>query len=209
MILRYIILLILVQQSPFWVKAQEQATLIKVTARVVHLDPSPVYKAMVSLSGSYSSFPAEMTTLEILEKRYKEALELKGIAWSDLKMNPTEFGFESMGYGREGTLYEYKTTSVENMKKFMETSSLGMQLISYVSVFTIDENEATLLSQKALTKARASANIIAKSMGKKVVEIKEVEDLNNRWGENVENSIFYDRPSAEYIYMINVIFRVE
>lgn len=206
--MKKIIFLISFLFLPYLIISQEESTLIKVSARAVHIDASPEYKATVSLSNTYSSLPSEMTTMEILKKQYKEVLNTNGISWDELKENPNDFGYESMGYGKKGTLFEYRTKSVDKMKTFLGIKSLGLQYIDYVSIITIDTNEVTKLIDEALATAKTRATIIATSMGKKLGNIKEIEDLNNRYGDEIESSIFYDRPSAEYFYMINVIFTV-
>jgi len=203
------IFLITILLLPLLLIAQQQTTTIKVSARSVLIDSSPEFKATVALSSSYSSLPAEMTTLEILKKKYKSALKANDISWSNLKKDSNGFGYESMGYGKDGIIYEYRTKSVEKMKKFLKTKSLGMQMINYSSIITIDEEEAAKLSETALASAKARAVIIAAAMGKELGDIKEIEDLNNRYGEEVESSIYYDRPIGEYFYMINVIFTVK
>lgn len=207
--MKKIIILITIVLAPFLIIAQQPSATIKISARAVLIDPSPEFKATVALSVTYSSLSQEMLTLKILKKQYKEALEVNGILWSDLKENPNEFGFESMRRGKEGIIYEFRTKSVEKMKKFLKTKSLGLELLNDASIFTIDEEESAQLCQKALASAKTRALIIAKAMGKQLGDIKEVEDLNNRYGDIVENSIYYDRPSAEYFYMINVIYTVK
>lgn len=203
------IYLVLVVLLPFFSIAQETPTTIKVSARAVHIDDSPIFKAVISLSNAYTSLPTEMTTLQILKQQYKEALKTKGISWSDLKENPSDFGYETMGYGKEGTLYEYRTKSIKKMITFLGVKSLGMQLTTYVSLFTVDDKEAKLLSQKALKGAKARALIIAETMGKELGDIQEIEDLNNRWGEEIETHLYHDNPTGQYVYMLNVIFKVK
>ncbi len=207
--MRKVLFSTLVLFLPLLTIAQQSPVLIKVSARAVHIDPSPKFKALVTISGTYSSLPAEMLSLEKLKKQFKEALEEKGIPWSDIKENPNDFGYETMSYGKEGTIYAYTTTSVSSMKKFLEIKSLGLQQLNSVSIITIDDDEAKKLSEIALKKAKERALTIAKAMGKQLGDIQEVEDLNNRWGEKVESSLYYDRPAAEYIHMINVIFKVK
>ncbi|MGC1204536.1 MAG: SIMPL domain-containing protein [Flavobacteriaceae bacterium] len=207
--MKKIVILISVLFVPLLLIAQQPSTTIKVSARAVHIDDSPEFRAIVSLSNAYTSLPADMTTLDVLKSQYKKALEEKGISLSDLKENPNDFGYETMAYGKEGTLYEYRTKSIEKIKEFLQVKSLGMQVTSYVSIFTIDDKEAEKLSQQALASAKARALIIAKTMGKELGDIQEVEDLNNRWGEEVETHLYHDTPAAQYVYMLNVVFTVK
>lgn len=208
--MKKITFLILVLFLPFFMVAQLQPAIIKVNAHAVHTDTSPEFKATVVLSSSYSSLPAEMTTLKHLKNQYKQALENKGISWGDVKeKSSNDFGYESMGYDKAGVLYQYKTKSVQEMKNFLEIRTLGLQYLNYVSIITIDEKEAAVLSEKALENAKSKALIIANAMGKQLGAVQEVEDLNNRWGEKVVSSIYYDRPATEYVYNINVIFALK
>ncbi|MGC1471605.1 MAG: SIMPL domain-containing protein [Psychroserpens sp.] len=206
--MKRIVLIISVLLLPFLSIAQ-QLTTIKVSARAIHIDKSPEFKAIISLSNTYSSLPSEMTTLDILKKQYKEALEEKGFSWSELKENPNDFGFENMGRDKEGTLYEYRTKSLDKIIKFLKVKSLGVSLISYVSIITIDDDEATKLSKNALNTATSKATIIANVMGKELGDILEIEDLNSHKGEEIETYLYYDKPAAQYIYILNVIFSVK
>lgn len=194
---------------PLLLIAQRPPAVIKVSARAVYIDPSPIFKATVTVSSTYSSLPEEMVTLEKLKKKFKEALQEKNIPWSDLKENPNDFGYETLSYPKEGVIYEYVTTSISSMKKFLEIKSLGLQQLNSVCIINIDANEAKKLIEIALKKAKERALIIAEALGKQLGDIQEVEDLNNRWGEEVESSLYYDRPAAEYIHMINAIFTIK
>lgn len=188
--------------------AQEESTIIKVSAHAVHNDPTPTFKAMMSVGSAYSSLPSEIITLENMKEQYKKVLKTNGINWNELKENPNEFGYETMGYEKEGIIYEYNTNSVSAMKKFLKIKSLGVQRLSSVAVLTIDSEEARQLSKIAILRARERASIIAEAMGKTLGEIQEVEDLNDRWGDKKETSLYYDQPTAEYKYFIHVTFKV-
>jgi len=207
--MKKILVLITILFIPHFAIAQQKLTTIKVSARAVHTDDSPEFKAIISLSNAYSSLPAEMTTLDILKKQYKEALKAKGISWSELKENPNDFGYETTNYGKEATLYEYRTKSLEKMITFLKVQSLGVVPTSYVSVITIDKEEAKALCQKALDSAKESAKIIAAAMSKELGDIQEIEGSNNRLGEDIETYLYHDKPAAQYIYMLNVIFTVK
>lgn len=203
------IVLIAIVLVPFLTIAQQKPTTIKVNARAFYIDDTPEFKAIISPSNTYSSLPSELTTIDILKKQYRSALEAKGISWSDLKENPNDFGYETMNYGKEGTLYEYRTTSIEKMINFLKVKSLGVNITSYVSVLTIDKAEAIALSQKAINSAKESAKTIAAAMGKELGDIQEIEDLNNRLGEDIETYLYHDKPAAQYIYSLNVVFSVK
>ncbi|RIV72850.1 SIMPL domain-containing protein [Flagellimonas aequoris] len=193
---------------PFLGISQEKATTIKVSARAIHMDPSPTYKAIVSLSTAFSSYAADGMGLEELQSHYKKALESSGISWSELKETPYEFGFETMGYDKEGAVYEYTTTSTEKMRAFLGIKSLGLQRLNAIAILEIDSKESKKLYDDALNDARTKAAAIAQTLGRELGEVMVVED-NQYVGKQVETSIFYDRPVGEYIYSLLVTFSTQ
>ncbi|WP_159075788.1 SIMPL domain-containing protein [Muricauda brasiliensis] len=188
--------------------AQEQSATIKVLARAIHTDSSPTYKATVSISPAYSSYASDGMDFEELRSLYQKALELNGIAWEELKKNPHEFGFETMGYDKEGVIYEFSTPSIEKMKIFLSIKSLGLQRLNSVAVLKIDENGAKLLYGKAMEDAKLKASLIALALGKELGDVVTVED-NQHLNEQVETAIYYDRPVNEYIYSLQVVFKTK
>ncbi|MDC6385539.1 DUF541 domain-containing protein [Flagellimonas taeanensis] len=196
---------ILLAFLPLMGTAQEENTTIKVSAKAVHIDPSPIYKATVSLSTAFTSYLPDGIDLKQLKSDYKKAVESHGIAWDEIKETPHEFGFETMGYDKEGAVYEFTTTSVEKMRDFLGIRSLGVQRLNAVAILEIDPNEARSLSEMALKDATAKANAIALALGKELGPVEAVED-NQFMGKQIETSIYYDRPVGEYIYTLQVVF---
>jgi len=190
---------------PFMGFSQDQITTIKVSARAIHIDPSPTYKATVSLSTVFSSYAVDGMDLPQLKSHYQKALESKGISWNELKETPYEFGFETMGYDKEGAVYEFTTTSTEKMRAFLGIKSMGLQRLNAIALFEIDVEEAKTLYESALQDARIKAEAIAKTLGKKLGEVMIVED-NQYIGKQLETAIYYDRPAGEYIYTLQVTF---
>ncbi len=207
--MKNIVVLIYILIGPMFLLAQEQPSTIEVSARAIYVDPSPEYKASISISSTYSSLPQEMVTLDKLKKEYEEALMQAGISWSDLKAHPNDFGYESMGYNNEGVLYEYRTNSVEKMKRFLKVKTLGVQLLDQSAIIYIGEKEAQGLSQRALDDAKSSATIIATAMGKQLGEIIKVVDSNNLRGQKIENFLSYNSAPGQYVYLVNVIFAIK
>lgn len=200
----YILLVLL----PLIGVSQNKNTTIKVSGRAVHVDASPTYKATLSLSPAYSTYGADSMSLDELKSHYKETLESNGILWSEIKETPYEFGFETMGYDKAGSVYEFTTTSIEKMRAFLRIKSLGLQRLNIVAVQEIDAEELKKLYEVALKDAKAKAIAIASALDKKIVRILTIED-NQYVGQKVETSIFYDRPVGEYIYGLQVIFETK
>ena len=185
--------------------SQDKNTTIKVSARAIHIDPSPTYMATVSLSPAYSSYGSDGMDLEQLKSHYKKALESKGIGWEEIKETPYEFGFETMGYDKDGSIYEYTTTSVKKMRVFLGIKSLGLQRLNAIAILEIDDQEAHKLYDMAVKDAHRKASAIATSLGKELGKIILIED-NQYMDKHVENALYFDRPVGKYIYSIQVVY---
>lgn len=206
--MKQLLYVLLVVMMPSVIAAQEQSATITVLARAIHLDSSPTYKATVSISPAYSSYASDGMDFEELRSLYQKALELQGISWKEIKERPYEFGFETMGYDKEGAIYEFSTSSIEKMRTFLTIKSLGLQRLNSVAVIKIDENAAKLLYGKAMEDARKKASLIALTLGKELGDVITVED-NQYLNEQVETAIYYDRPVNEYIYSLQVVFETK
>ncbi|NJB71573.1 hypothetical protein GGR42_002035 [Saonia flava] len=190
---------------PLSLLAQQQT--IKVSARATHIDSSPIFKTTVSLSTSFSSYAGETMNLKQLKEHYKAALVIKNIPWETVKETPNGFGFETMGYDKEGVVLEYTSSSVKEMKRFLTTKSLGLQKLNTIAIIEIDPEEAKELYKKALENAHMKAQAIAFAMDRELGKILQVED-NLFTGQKIETSIYYDRPAGEYILSIQIVFEV-
>lgn len=191
------------------VLAQQEDPVIKVSGHAAHFDDATTYTALVSISTALSSYASEAIGLEELKNRYRKALNDVGIAWEELEEEPQTFGFEVLGYEQKGTIYEFSTTSSDKMRRFLAVKSFGVQRLRDQATFTIDKEESQRLIEKALANAKEKAESVARAMGKKLGPIKEIEDFNNRWGQQVENALYYDVSPSRYKCYINVVYYVE
>jgi len=162
----------------------------------------------MSLSTAFSSYAADGMDLDQLKSHYKKALENNGIAWAEIKETPYGFGFETMGYDKEGVVYEYTTTSTDKMRTFLSIKSLGVQRLNAIAILEIDQEESKKLYETALKNAQTKAASIAATLGKELGDILTIED-NQYIDQQVETSIFYDRPVGEYIYSLQVVFETK
>ncbi|RRQ48650.1 DUF541 domain-containing protein [Maribacter algicola] len=191
---------------PLALPAQQEQSVITVSGYALHKDPTPTYKAIMSLGNLYSSLPSDIISLKAMQEQYREALEAKGIAWSALKENPYDFGYETLGYENQGIIYSYETTSASDMKKFMQVKTHGVQRLNIIAVFTIDSEEGKGLTKEALRNAHEKAQTIANAMGKELGPVQTVEDFNGKWGENIETTLYYDKDPAVHHYTLSVTY---
>ena len=113
-----------------------------------------------------------------------------------------------LGHEKEGTVYEYKSSSSEEFGRFLKTKSWGVQRLTYGATAIIDENEAKKLVQEAILNARSKASVIAQIQGKKLGEIVKITD-NNVIHIPQQVSVYYDQPVGSILYDIEVIFTLK
>ncbi|WP_339917968.1 hypothetical protein [Yeosuana marina] len=192
-----------------WAVAQAQSKTIKVSSKIVYIDPDPVFKADVSLSNAFSSFDNNMMNLDQIKAYFKKSLEENGLSWKNVKEHPGTFGFETMGYQKPGVIYEYETKSVEDMKRFLNIKLPILQPLSASSTIEIDHEEAQKIAQMAFDKAFKKANLLAKTLNKQVGDILIVEENSSLLDKPYSVALFYDRPPGEFFYDIVVTYELK
>lgn len=188
--------------------AQTNIQTIKVNASAFYIDMVPTYKATVALSAIYSSYASENMNLDEMKALYKSALETKNISWSAMKENPNDFGFESLRHDKAGIIFEYTTSSIKEMKLFLTVKSIGVQQMTSSTILNIEPNLLQKTYKIVLELARIKAEAISFAMNKKLGEIIKVEDHSYE-GTKIETSIYYDRPSNEYRYNLEVEYVIK
>ena len=192
--------------------SQQQPNTIKVTSRVIYVDPEPTYKAQVTLSSAFSAFKNHEMTLKEMKEDFKNTLEKSGLSWENVKEHTGAFGFETMGYQKEGIIYEYQTLSVEEMKKFLNIRMPILQSLDMISWIELDNEEVETIIQMALDKNHKKAALLAKAMKRKVgtiISISEnIGDILSE-GKPYPTALYYNREPGEFYYDLTVVFELK
>ncbi|WP_157491678.1 P-loop NTPase family protein [Maribacter thermophilus] len=188
--------------------AQQLANTIKVTARIIYIDPDPTYKATISLSNP-SSYDYDYVSLAELKERFKKRVEESGLSWSSIKEHPFTFGYETMRYNKEGALYLYETKSVEEMKQFLNIKLPILQVLDMSSAIVIDDKEVEIITQMALDKSFKQATLLAKNAKKKLGGIIALKENGALFNKPYEVSLYYDRPPGEFYYDMEVTYEIQ
>ncbi|MDO6516011.1 hypothetical protein [Zobellia uliginosa] len=189
--------------------AQQQPNTIKVNARATYIDPEPVFKADISLTDSYSDQSINKIQIDQLRAHFKKLIEENGLSWKDIKEHPGTFGFETMGYKKEGIIYQYETKSAENMRQFLKIKSPLIQSLNTTSYIQIDKSEAEKITQMAFDKSYEQASLLAKTMNKDLGDIISVQENGSVYGKQYGVSLYYDRPPGEFYYDIVVTYELK
>ncbi len=193
-----------------WAIAQQQPNTIKVSARVVYVDPEPTFKATVSISSAFSSFDNEMMGLVQVKEHFKKTLEDNGISWNTIKEHEGTFGFETMGYKKEGAIYEYETSSADAMKVFLNISLPFLYRLDATSVIELDSQEVEKITQMALEKAYKKAALLTKVMKRQLGKIISIEqNIGDLVGKPFATTLYYDRIPGEFFYDVTVVYELK
>lgn len=187
--------------------AQQLPNTIKVTSRIMYIDPDPTYKATISLSNP-SSYDYDYVSLTELKERFKKKVEESGLSWSSIKEHPGTFGYETMRYNKEGALYLYETKSVEEMKQFLNIKLPILQVLDMSSAIVIDDEEAEKITQMALDKALRQARLLTQKAKKKLGSIVALKEHGGLFTKPYEVSLYYDRTPGEFFYEIEVTYEI-
>lgn len=198
--------IIFVMLVAFNAKAQEQANTITVSARVIYIDPDPTFKADISLSTAFSSYDKNVLSLEQMVEHFKKSVTDIGLSWADVKEYPSDFGFETMGYNKEGIIYQYETKSVEDMKRFLNLQIPTMNRLDMRSSIEIDPQEAAKITKMALDKALGQATLLAKTAKRQVGAILAIEENGGVLDKPYAVALYYNRPPGEFYYDVKVTY---
>ena len=193
-----------------WAIAQQQPNTIRVNAKTVYVDPEPVYKAEISLSAAYSGSENNMMSLNQMKELFKKTLEEAGLSWKNIKEHDGLFGFETMGFKQEGVIYEYKTASVKEMKRFLNIKMPILQSLDAASSIELNSQEADKIIQMTLDKSYKKATLLAKAMKRKVGKIISIsENTGSLIGKPYDTSLYYDRTPGEFYYDLMVVYELK
>ncbi len=180
---------------------------IQVIGRAVHIDKTPMFKGSVTLSSAYSSLPSETFTLPQMKEKYDTVLKNNGMSLAQLKED--KFAYESLGYDKEGTIYEFETTSLEEFRKFMKSKSFGVQRLQFDQNIILDAEEIASLSKKAFENAKKKAEAMTKDIEVDLGKVISIDDNRNYLDEEITRGLYYDKPLGHFQYEVVVTFALE
>ncbi len=163
----------------------------------------PEYKAnmIVSLNNVYSH--EYMTFTEVIDN-YLVELAAAGITKSELSDDP--LGYQLMGYEKEGTIVSYITTSLKKLQKFLEVKVEGVIKSDVTFKLETSNSQIEKYAKAAITDAKNKAEMVAKSIGKKIGDIVHIEDSNYT---SSPEALYYGNTLGMRTYYAAVTFELQ
>ncbi len=138
--------------------------------------PTYYLKMIVSLvNADYDSLPR---SFEELKDEYMGKLVDEGVmGLGNGSITEDDLAYGMMGYEKEGTVIQYKTTSLEMVQKFLSVRSDGVVKSEATFWVELSAVEMADYSKKAFENAKDKAEGIATNLGKKIGDVVLIEDL--------------------------------
>ena len=166
------------------------------------IGPEYISKMVVSLNNVY--YDAQTISLSEVKSGYYDKLKKAGISSSTLKEDV--FAYNLLGYEKEGTIVEFRTKSMEEMKKFLSVKSIGVSRSESSLEFELDQEQAANYAEKAFKNAKKKANAIATKVGRKVGKAMIISDTNHS---KIQESLYYGNIKTNRDYYISVTFELQ
>ena len=166
------------------------------------IGPEYISKMVVSLNNVY--YDAQTISLSEVKSGYYDKLKKAGISSSTLKEDV--FAYNLLGYEKEGTIVEFRTKSMEEMKKFLSVKSIGVSRSESSLEFELNQEQAATYAEKAFENAKKKANAIATKVNRKVGKAMMISDTNLS---KIQESLYYGNIKTNRDYYISVTFELQ
>ena len=164
---------------------------------------APEYTAKMILSMSNVYYDAQTVTMSEVKSAYLDKLAKIGISSDRLIEN--DLNYAMMGYDKDGTVIEFKTKSLDEMKQFLMVKSMGVTKSDTMLDIELTETQMADYAKGAFDNARKKAEAIAVKIGKKIGEVVYLNDTNYK---KISESMYYGSPTNTKDYYISVSFEL-
>jgi len=164
---------------------------------------APEYSAKMIVSMSNVYYDAQTVSLSEVKSGYLDKLAKIGISSDRLKEDNLHYLL--MGYDKEGTVFIFKTKSLEEMQKFLAVKSIGVSKSDTTLSAEITEDQMASYAKAAFDSSKKKANAIAAKIGRKVGKAIYISDSNSN---KIQESLYYGSPTNSKDYYISVSFEL-
>lgn len=159
-------------------------------------------KMIVSLNNVY--YDSETVSQSEIKSGYLDKLAKAGISSDRIKEDPLHYAL--LGYEKEGTVLEFKTNSLEEMKKFLFVKAIGVSRSDTTYETELTDAQMAEYAKAAFDNAKKKAEGIAQKLGRKIGQAVYISDSNLK---KISESVYYGNTSQERDYYISVSFELQ
>jgi uncharacterized protein YggE len=171
---------------------------------VYNYDITPEYssKMIVSLTNVY--YDVQAVTMAEVKSGYLAKLAKIGINSDRLEEDKLHYAL--MGYEKEGTIFVFKTKSLEEMQKFLSVKALGVSRSDTTLETQLTQEQISDYSKAAFDNAKSKAMAIASKLGRKIGKAIYISDTNPS---KISESMYYGNTKEKRDYYISVSFELD
>ena len=176
-----------------------------ITVNGVHtygIAPEYSSKMIVSLTNVY--YDVQAITIEEVKSGYFAKLAKIGINGDRLTEDKLHYAL--MGYEKEGTIFVFKTNSLEEMQKFLSVKALGVSRSDTTLEAQLTDAQISDYSKAAFENAKSKAMAIASKIGRKIGKAIYISDTN---ANKISESVYYGNAKEKRDYFISVSFELQ
>ncbi len=164
---------------------------------------APEFSAKMILSMVNVYYDAQTTNIAELKSTYMEKLAKAGIPTEQVVEKP--FHYAMLGYDKEGTVYEFKTKSIETLQKFLMVKAIGVQKNDTNLKTTLTDQQMAEYATAAYEDAKEKASMLAKKIDRKIGKATFINDSNRN---EIVESLYYGSSADTRDYQISVTFEL-
>lgn len=164
---------------------------------------SPEYSSKMILSMNNVYYDAQTMSLSEVKSTYLDKLAKVGISSDRLKEDPLHYAL--LGYEKEGLILEFKTTSLEEMQKFLGVKSIGVTRSDTTLKAELSDAQMATYAKAAFDDAKKKAQGIADKIGRKIAKAIYVSDTNAK---KISESMYYGNTNDERDYYMSISFEL-
>ena len=165
------------------------------------IEPAYSAKMIVSLNNVY--YDAQGMTLSEIKSGYIDKLVKAGISKDKLKED--DLAYALMSYEKAGTIVEFRTESLDEMKRFLQVKSIGVSQSETRLNVRLTEEEMANYAKAAYDDAKSKALAIAKKIGRELGKALYITDSNTK---ETNEALYYASPLKQREYFISVSFEL-
>ncbi len=171
---------------------------------VYNYDITPEYssKMIVSLTNVY--YDVQAVTMAEVKSGYLAKLAKIGINSDRLEEDKLHYAL--MGYEKEGTIFVFKTKSLEEMQKFLNVKAFGVSRSDTTLETQLTQEQISDYSKAAFDNAKSKAMAIASKLGRKIGKAIYISDTNPS---KISESMYYGNTKEKRDYYISVSFELD
>lgn len=166
------------------------------------ITPEYSAKMIVSLNNVY--YDAQAMSMSEVKSGYLDKLAKAGIS-SD-RITEDNLHYSLLGYEKEGTVFIYKTKSLDEMEKFLNVKALGVSRSDATLETELTDAQMADFAKAAFDNAKKKATAIAAKIDRTVGKAIYLTDNNTK---KISETIYYGNTKDIRDYFISVSFELQ